>query len=544
MMLMEFFEQVYRQLRLIQATAGTIQQYQVAIGSFDRFLGRPATLNDLREEVVTAFMGAILKDGNSPVTANGKANYLKTLARFAKRKGKITDDLSDVQKLRAPRRLPTAWTLAEMEKLIHGCRQTEGRICGVPAPAWWVAFVLTAYDTGLRRRALLAMRFADLDFDQGILHVPAENMKTLVAQSFKLHPQTIEALLASVPPDRELVFPMHFQIDTFNHRFKQVLMRAGLPFTRRDMAHKLRRTCASHIAAKMGVALAVKQLGHLDPSCINRYVDPTFTASHDLVNALPRPLWENPREVIVTRAEGPVYHLGKPLKIVLPGDGLGHAGAIERITKANVITPADLREAIEQMGVSVVTFCEEGRLNAQNVYKILRGKQAISPTYGRRLRHALGIGPAPSDSERRAQLRRELMKKVDATSGSEMLRVDPMNLVPRFVREFLAGYSESHQKQVAARLRTCLMIDGATCVRDLSPLATIVKICERERAGLLARQAEKIGRQGAKMCRISLRLFLRWLVHVHGVDQFAGALARMDRRFTLAAKRGEVASAA
>jgi integrase len=535
MLVYDFFETVYKPLRLLQASPGTVQQYRIAVVCLDRFLDRRATLADLTEENVTGLMASILADGRSPVTANMKMNYLKTLARLAKRKGYIDADLSAVDKLRVNRRLPTAWSNRDMEKIIESCRVAEGRIGGVPAAAWWVAFVLIAYDTGLRRRALMAIRFDELDFETGILRVPAENMKTAVEQCFKLHPQTIDAILATVPPDRELVFPIHYlHARCFYVRFKVILKRAGLPFTGRDMVHKLRRTCASHIAARAGEALAIKQLGHLDPSCIKRYVDPTFTASHDLVGLLPRPSWLNPREVVVTRDDGPVYHLGQPLKIVLPADGLGHAGAMDRIMRSNEMDAADLREAIAETGLSVDEFATEAKVSQAHLYRIIAQEQPLTRDMERRLRLAFGMGPRPSKGAKRDTVPRGQRLRVAPPPGTRpedhpLLDADPISLIPEFVAERLTGPSRVYNRRMQANLRTMLLVDGALRVRDLDPEATVIHVTQRQQAG-------DIGPRTVEGCRTAMRQFIAWLVEQRGVHHLGRVRIRLDRHLTKAAR--------
>lgn len=534
--LMQFFETVYKPMRLLQATAATVEQYVVAIQSFERFLQRPPTLADLTEEAVSGFMAAILADGRSPVTANMKASYLKTLARMAKRKRYIEHDLAEVEKLRAPKRLPTAWTAAEMEKIIQSCRQCGGRIGGVPARLWWVGFVLLAYDTGLRRRALLLVRFTDINFKSGLLRVPAENMKTAVEQVFKLHPQTIEALLATVPPDRELLFPHHQHLDSLYCRYKTILKRAELPYSGKDMFHKLRRTCASHIAAKGGEALAIKQLGHLDPSCIKRYVDPTLTASHDLAGLLPRPSWENPREVVVTHSDGPVYHMGQPLKIILPSDGLGHTGAIERIVAAgDNLDLADVRAAIAEMGLSEHSFAQEACLNAGHLNRVFNAKKPLTRDMERRIRSALGVGPRPrkvTDRDGMPKYQRLIVQPPPGTRPADhpLLNEEPFSLLPEFTAEVLSRYAEARRRRFLGWLRSVLTIDGALAVRDIQFESTFILICQQQEAGVIHDKT-------AEGMRAALRHFATWLVEQRSVYYFTRVLPRLNRHLSRAARK-------
>lgn len=302
-----FFEDVYKRLRLSGAGPGTIQQYEIAIGAFRKSLGRDGTLADFSEDNLVALSTETIERGLSPVTANMRIGSLSTLWRFAIRRRLIPDsgEVHNLQKLKVPHKLPTAWTEAEMERIVESCRLARGRFSGVPADKFWPALILVLYDTGIRRAAVFQIRFDEIDFANKMLRVPAERMKNLCEQYFRLHDQTIEAILNTMPPTRQMVFPWPFQHHyALYDRYRRILKRAGLSYGSRDLFHKLRRTCASHLARLVGESLAIQQLGHRDTSTIKRYIDPRFTANHDAALMLPRPNWVSPRLIEVEANPG------------------------------------------------------------------------------------------------------------------------------------------------------------------------------------------------------------------------------------------------
>ncbi len=195
----------------------------------------------------------------SPVTINSRCRMLKTLWRFAVRKRFILVDddnnLEAVDWIPVDRTNPRAWTIEEMESIVQSARLARGRFLGVQAAKWWPAFLLLLYDTGLRFNAALGCRFDEVDWTNKMLCVPPGRQKNRTEQFFRLHDQTIEALLATLPPKRQLLFPWPFPTQrTLYHRFKVILKRAGLPFTRRDLFHRIRRArAATHLSGGWSV---------------------------------------------------------------------------------------------------------------------------------------------------------------------------------------------------------------------------------------------------------------------------------------------------
>jgi integrase len=413
MTLLDFFEREYRPVRMIDASKGAAQQYHVAIGRLSDYLGRPATIGDLTEAVVAGWMAAGRRANLAVATVNSRLRMILTLWRFAKRKQIVAadapDDLTLIEPLREKTRVPTAWSLDELARLLKSCRLARSRFCGIPAAAWWEALILVMYDTGLRRSAVFAIQIGEIDFAEKMLRVPAERMKNGIEQWFRLSDQTIAAILATLPPARSTLFPFTFRNDSAIYtRFRVILRRAGLPFTSRDMFHKIRRTTATHIAAQAGKAAAIRQLGHQDESCINRYIDPSQLSEHDGAKHLPRPGWTAPEVPVVeslpeladqTRRRR-VYRVASSLLSGVPAD------LFADLARQSKLANTDIVSALGSIGLTSEAFAAEVGCTPQHLRQVLRGQKKMGGKLESRIRVVLGtraarIGETDRVGERR-----------------------------------------------------------------------------------------------------------------------------------------------
>ena len=395
----EFFDAVYQPIRLIDASAGTIVQHDVAIKMFSKFLGRESTLADITEESLCAFMAGIVGRGLSPVTANSRTRQLITHWRFAKRKSyPVADGLEGFQFLKEPSRQPVAWLPEEMDRILESCKLCRGRIGGVPAENYWPALLLVLYDTGLRFAPTMEIRFAEIDLASRMLRVPAERMKNNCEQFFRLSDHALQAISDASTPSRERLFPWPFKHHrSLYGRWRVILKRAGLPAARRDMFHKIRRTTASQIAMLAGEFAAVQQLGHRHASTIKKYIDPRFTANHDSARLLPRP--GNSFGVIPKLPEGLLAPA--PVEAVaLPGLSRGMAdsvihparGTLERVAaKKSSLTAMDVESILRTLKMRPGEFAREIGVAPITLARALTKGGRLPRALDSRLRVALGI---------------------------------------------------------------------------------------------------------------------------------------------------------
>lgn len=277
----------YLPLKLRGKSDSTKRQYLIQIDHFCRFLGREATLDDLDDEVVTAFLGSVIERGNSPATANKARNHILSLWRYAARK-KLVPHFPDVARLKEPRRKPVAWHTPQIDRLLAECSLEQGRVAGVPKGLWWTCLHLILFFTGERISALLQLRLDDLDWDTGWLTARAETRKFATEdKSWKLRPEVMTQLKLMQLPHRELLFPWDRDRTLLYRDYGRILIRAELPHDRKSKFHRMRKTHASYIKAAGGDA--TEALGHSSPQVTAVYLDPTITAPEQAADLLVLP---------------------------------------------------------------------------------------------------------------------------------------------------------------------------------------------------------------------------------------------------------------
>jgi integrase len=280
MNLPQFFEEVYRPLKLRNRSANTIRLYRFSIRCFGQTLGREARLEDLTDDTVSAHLARLVADKRSPYTVNKERSQLLALWNYAARKGFVSV-WPDVEPEIAPKRVPVAWVESELHRLVDSCRLETGLLAGVPADIWWVALHQVCWDTGERIGAVRQLTWGCLNAE-GWLIVRAEFRKgKREDKRFLLGRDTMDTLsrLASycagypIQQQPELpIFPWPYSQTYLYHRYRRILQRAGLPCDRTAKFHRLRRTAASYF--ELGGGNATDLLGHTSREVTKRYIDP------------------------------------------------------------------------------------------------------------------------------------------------------------------------------------------------------------------------------------------------------------------------------
>jgi integrase len=277
----------YRPTRLLGRSPATRADMASFVVSFAATYAGP--LAGITEAVVARHFARLLSLGRSAATCNKHRAYILALLRFARRKRLASYDwLEEVDRLPILRRIPRAWTVAEIERILAESRREPGNIGGVPA-AWWIpALVLTLYDTGLRITAALGIQTADVSLADRCLLARAETQKQRADQWFRLSDQTTAAISPLVLAQRPLLFASHLCLHTFRKHFHRILWRSGVPFGGTSgVFHRLRKSCASYAAA--GGVDATQQLGHSSPNVTRAYLDPRICQQRQASDVLPRP---------------------------------------------------------------------------------------------------------------------------------------------------------------------------------------------------------------------------------------------------------------
>jgi Phage integrase family/Phage integrase SAM-like domain len=275
--LRNFLRDVYVPRRMVGCKPLSARDYVQAIDALRDFVACEPTVDQLTDDLLEGFAAWCLRSGSSPVTVNGRVTRLCTLWRFAYRKKLVETLPRDIQKLRVPKRVPEAWSVDQFGMILASASEGPGTFEGMPASLWWTGFLFVLYDTGLRVSALLKLDAAALDVGTGWLTVPPDLQKNGSGQAFRLHAQTLDALIRFPRTSKLLPCPWREPKGPLTRWFKQILKRAGLPHGRRDMFHRIRRTTATLVDNVAGLEAAKQQLGHSSPSVTKRYVDPRLS---------------------------------------------------------------------------------------------------------------------------------------------------------------------------------------------------------------------------------------------------------------------------
>lgn len=293
MQLMSFAEDAYIPTR-INLSDSAAEQLLIAVRLLDRWAGAPVDTKDLKPELLNKWLREMSSFGRSAATINGKRGAVLTLWRAAHRKG-LADHAPDFEscpKKRATKKVPRAWDVEEMGKILAVCSSLPGRCRnnGIQRSDFWKSQVLFQYDTGSRLGASLAVRTSDVDLTNCRVLLRAEESKTGLEQMVSISSQTAESIDRHMDVSREYVWPW-----SQNHRalwtyLKKILKEAGLPTDRWSMFHRFRRTNATHTAINGSLDMAQQGLGHTSQKMtLGSYIDPTLFRQKQSVDVLPRP---------------------------------------------------------------------------------------------------------------------------------------------------------------------------------------------------------------------------------------------------------------
>lgn len=271
MTLQKLFDDFYRPLRLRGRSANTSRLYGCTIRAFSKWLGYVATLDDLTDLTLSRYLeqrAAV----RSPYTAEKERTQLLALWRFAADRSLIKDRPC-VPPAPLPERIPTAWSVEQLQSLMKAAAATRGKVGVIKAGFWYAALISVLWETAERIGAILSC--VPEDFSPPYLTVRAEYRKGGKRDRvYQLSDATCGKLRAAAGSARLLEWPQH---PTYLwERYRDVVARAGLGHGRKCGFHQLRRSAASHYAALGGDA--TKLLDHSSPRITQRwYLDRRMT---------------------------------------------------------------------------------------------------------------------------------------------------------------------------------------------------------------------------------------------------------------------------
>lgn len=283
MTLHEFLANVYVPLRLRGRSRESIRLLEHAVNQFCRFLGRPATLEDCDDLLVSQFLA---KRGErlAPESVARERSGLLALWNLAQARGLVRLRPCVSTEL-VPERTPRALTAEELERLYSSAKAASGWVGTVPARVFFPALIAVLFYSGERITATLALPRSN--YRRPWIVVPPHARKgKRKERAYELPPwvcDLVEELLSYHQGPQ--VFFWSASMTALRKRWKTLTRRAGLGDGREVQFHVLRKSTASWLAAAGGDPTAY--LGHSSDSITREhYLDPRIAAARG-----PRP-WE------------------------------------------------------------------------------------------------------------------------------------------------------------------------------------------------------------------------------------------------------------
>ncbi len=268
------------------------EQLVIAVRRLNAHLGRQVLPGELSKSMILTWLKSLANKGQAPATINGKRAAILQIwqAAHSAKKAPEPPRKYEIPLKRSPRRLPNSWTVAQMSSILDGCSRLRGtfKLSGITKADFLTSLVLFDYDTGTRLTASLQVRTEDLNLDTGTVYLRWEAAKTGIEQVHWLSEETLTAIRKHWDPQREFVWPFGPNKHSLWDALREVLKGAGLPSDRRSMFHRFRRTTATILTGRAGIAAASAALGHTSEAMTRKYVDPTNLPTSKAIDILPR----------------------------------------------------------------------------------------------------------------------------------------------------------------------------------------------------------------------------------------------------------------
>jgi len=270
MTLTTFLDTVYVPLRLRGRSPESVRLLRHSINQFSRWLGRPATLEDLDDLVVSQWLAAMAAK-KSPNSVARERSGILALWNLAQGRGLVRLRPTVAPEL-VPHKVPRAFTVEELERLAQAASWSSGWVGPVPAATFFRALIAVGLETGERISAILHTPRSG--WQRPTLTVPAAVRKGRAQERvYELSPEACDLVDAVSSHSGPTVFWWTASGTALRKRWKTITRRAGLGDGRDVQFHALRRSTASHLTAAGLDATAY--LGHSTDRITRRsYLDP------------------------------------------------------------------------------------------------------------------------------------------------------------------------------------------------------------------------------------------------------------------------------
>lgn len=279
MRLIDFLDIEYAPLRMLHPKAHL--QFRLTIDRWTEHLGREPVLTDLQPLPVQSFVAA-RRAVRSTATAVKDRTHLVALWNHAAKR-RLVAEFPTLPPLRAPKRIPRAYTVADVSALVRTARALDGTVAGVPRGLWWASLIRSCWETGERCGAHWQLRWETVDLDRLVVTFPAETRKGGSRDLLRPISQEFAGWLRQMQGHSPLVWPWDRSHCLLWRHLRLLAVAAGVP---NRGFHGLRRASASYLAAAGGNA--TEHLSHSSPTLArDHYLDPSIVRAASALDYLP-----------------------------------------------------------------------------------------------------------------------------------------------------------------------------------------------------------------------------------------------------------------
>lgn len=265
-------------------------QFRLSLEKFRDHLGRDPLVSDLTGLTVQRFLSARKANVSVATVVKDRTHICAIWNHLFRLRQVEVAPAAVLPPMRAPQRVPKAYKAAEVSAIIRSALDCGGGVAGKPAGLWHASLIRAAFETAERVGALLAVEWRDVDLDERVILLRAENRKG--GYRDLLRPISTELAdwlrkMRQGSPDKAPVWEWDRVPNHLWYHLRVICKRAGV---QARGYHGFRKSAASYLAAAGGLGEAASALGHASPSTTQaHYVDPTIAKpTRTFVEMLPQ----------------------------------------------------------------------------------------------------------------------------------------------------------------------------------------------------------------------------------------------------------------
>ena len=273
----------YAKLRALKPKA--LFQYNMTLNRWAEHLGREAEPTDLDGLAIQSFLSARRTKVSAGTVVKDRTHICALWGHLARRR--VVEQFPILPPMRAPKRIPRAYRIEEVSKVIKTALCFPGDVAGLPGGYYFASLARSCFETAERVGAHLAARWRDVDLEGRTITFVAEGRKGAIRdiqRPFSAEQAEWLAKIQRKPGD--LVWPWVRNHSCLWYEFRKICGVAGV--TCRGF-HGFRKSNASYLTLRAGLSEASRQLDHYSTQItLENYVDPSIAKpEHTALDYLP-----------------------------------------------------------------------------------------------------------------------------------------------------------------------------------------------------------------------------------------------------------------